>query len=162
MEPIVIAFSPNNLGRVDFRAEIMTSDRKSFGRVRFKLDSGSDFTTIACDELYALGYTHEFLKSCPFHHVSASTASEVKELPLQYLSDISIKFGERELQGCRIFFALGTRLRSLFGSDLLKYFNWEVSHDFNVLRLTKTLSAPPLSPEERLLHIYTIENQPTP
>jgi len=141
---------------VEFSADVMTSDRKSFGGVRFKLDSGSDFTTISCDELYNLGYAHDFLKNCPLHHLSASTASS--DICLQYIRNISIKFGEREIQNCRIFFALDSQLRSLFGSDILKYFNWGVNYDKKLLQLDKAENIPALSQGEEPLHIYTVEN----
>jgi len=136
----------------------MTSDRKSFEEIRFKLDCGSDFTTISCDDLTKkLGYTREFLESCPFHGNLASLASHEKELKMQYITNVSIKFGTREIQGCRIFFALDTKLRSLFGSDILKYFNWEVNYDDGELRLAKSIKLPRLSENETLLHIYSVE-----
>ena len=74
MEPIVISFSPNNLGRVEFFAYVMTGDKKSLKRIEFKLDSGSDFTTLSYDDLMLLGYSQEFLEVCPYHIISASTA----------------------------------------------------------------------------------------
>jgi len=157
VEPITIPFEPNNLGRVDFEARIVTSDLKSFEIVRFKLDSGSDFTTVDCEDLDKLGYSHEFLQSCPFHPNSASTASN--DIRLQYIKNITIKFGDREIQGCRIFFALDTQLRSLFGSDILKYFNWGVNYDKGLFQLTQAEKAPGLSEGETLLHIYSVEEK---
>ena len=56
MLPIVIDFTSSNLGRVEFDADVMTGDRKSLRSVEFKLDSGSDFTTLSCDDLEMLGY----------------------------------------------------------------------------------------------------------
>ncbi|MCL2088025.1 MAG: hypothetical protein FWH14_00945 [Oscillospiraceae bacterium] len=135
MVPIIIPFTPNNLGRVEFDAQMITGDRKGLGDVRFKYDSGSDFTTVNCDTLYELGYTREFLESCPHHSHGATLAMNENKTPLQYISDVSIKFGDRELQHCRVFFALGTSLRSLFGSDVLKYFNREICYDSGELRL---------------------------
>ena len=158
MLPIIIDFSSSNLGRVEFDADVITGDRKSLKSVEFKLDSGSDFTTLSCDDLEMLGYDMEYLKSCPYHNTRASTASEDLVLPLQYITDVSIKFGERELQGCRIFFALGTNLRSLFGSDILKYFNREINYDYNELRLTELKSKPILSPGEKPIQIYTLSD----
>jgi len=155
MESIIIPFIFSSLGRVNFSADIMTGDYKSFKSVRFKLDSGSDFTTISCKDLYSLGYTHEFLKSCPFHSTNATTASS--DIKLQYIKDVSIKFGNREMQGCRIFFALDSQLRSLFGSDILKYFNWEVNYDKGLLRLSPTENSPALSEGESPLQIYIVE-----
>jgi hypothetical protein len=135
----------------------MTGSRKTIRDVRFKLDSGSDFTTISCEDLELLGYSEEYLISCPHHRVKASTASEDFVLPLQYISDVSIKFGDRELQGCRMFFALGTKLRSLFGSDILKYFNREINYDAGEFRLTELSSKPLLSSGETPIQIYTVE-----
>jgi len=152
---IIIPFEFNSLGRVDFNANVMTSDFKSFKGVRFKLDSGSDFTTIDSKDLYNLGYTREFLENCPFHHLSATTASS--NIRLQYIKNISIKFSEREIQNCRIFFALDSQLRSLFGSDILKYFNWGVNYDKRVLQLDKAENMPALSEGEEPLQIYTVE-----
>ena len=155
MESIIIPFSSNNLGRVDFWADVMTNDRRSFGDVRFKLDSGSDFTTIDCRDLYKLGYTNDFLGKCPFHPSKASTAST--DIRLQYLTNVSLKFENREIQSCRIFFALDTQLRSLFGSDILKYFNWEVNYDDNIMKLVQAKRRPSLSEGETSLYIYSIE-----
>jgi len=159
MHPIVIPFEPSSLGRVVFLAEVMTGDRKTLGDVIFKLDSGSDFTTLSCDDLDVLGYNMDYLKTCPFHDSHASTASDDLILPLQYISDVSIKFGDRELQGCRVFFALGTNLRSLFGSDILKYFNREISYDDGELRLLELINKPSLPSGEKPIQIYTIENK---
>jgi len=158
MQPIVIPFTPNNLGRVIFEAQVMAGDGKSFSDVEFKLDSGSDFTTISCDDLIVLGYEREFLESCPFHNTQASTASGDLILPLQYLNNVSIKFDDRELQGCRIFFALRTKLRSLFGSDILKYFNREIDYDSGELRLMELKNKPILSDGEKPVQIYLFES----
>ena len=61
MHPIIIPFSPSSLGRVEFSAQVMTGDRKTFGEVEFKLDSGSDFTTLSCDNLDVLAVRIGFL-----------------------------------------------------------------------------------------------------
>ena len=159
MHPIIIPFDTNNLGRVEFLSDVMTGNRMSFGSVEFKLDSGSDFTTISCDDLETLGYSIEYLKTCPFHKSKASTASDEFHLPLQYITNISIKFEDRELQGCRVFFALNTKLRSLFGSDMLKYFNREINYDNGTLTLNKLTSAPVLSEGETPIHIYLLEEK---
>ena len=157
MEPIRIDIVPNNLGRVVFDVNVLTGDHKSFGSVRFKLDSGSDFTTVNCDDLYDLGYTREYLEKCPVHNITASTASEDTALSLQYISNVSMKFDDRELQGCRIFFALDTKLRSLFGSDILKYFNWKVNYDAGVFQMAEVKTKPSLSEGETPIHIYSLE-----
>jgi hypothetical protein len=156
MQPIIIPFTPNGLGRVEFVANVLISDKKSLRSVFFKLDSGSDFTTISCGDLAKLGYTQEFLQKCPVHKGKASAAATELTLQLQYITDVSIKFGDRELQGCRIFFALGTELRSLFGCDILKYFNHEINYDMNELRLTQRSSLPVLSVGEEPIQIYTL------
>jgi hypothetical protein len=122
------------------------------------LDSGSDFTTLSCEDLDNLGYDRDFLESCPFHHTNASTASV--DIKLQYIKNLSIKFGEREIQNCRIFFTFDSQLRSLFGSDILKYFNWGVNYDNRLLQLDKAKTLPSLSEGETPLQIYTVEKNP--
>jgi len=159
MVPITISFTPNNLGRIVFLAQMMTGDRKNLNDVLFKLDTGSDFTTISCDDLDRLGYSPEYLKSCPRHEVRASLASDELRVPLQYIPNVSIKFGERELQHCRIFFALGTKLRSLFGTDILKYFKMEICYDIGEFKLTKREEKPLLSTGETPIQIYSIEQK---
>jgi hypothetical protein len=158
MQPIIIPFTPNNLGRVEFEADIITGDRLSLRTISFKLDSGSDFTTVSCIDLEMLGYEPEYLESCPYHDEKASSASEKAALPLQYIENVSIKFKDRELQGCRVFFARGTHLSSLFGSDLLKYFNREINYDAGELRLLDLKSSPSLSPGEKPIQIYSLES----
>ena len=74
-----------------------------------KLDSGSDFTKLGCDDLDNLGYSDEYLQSRKIHGKAYTATSG--EVVLQYIENVSIKFGNRELQGCRIFFALGSRGR---------------------------------------------------
>jgi len=157
MKPIVIQFTPNNLGRAAFKANVLTGDSKGLDTVVFKLDSGSDFTTLSCDDLDYLGYSQDFLKLCPYHETIASTASSKESLNLQYISNVSIKFGDRELQGCRIYFALNTELLSLFGNDILKYFNREINYDVGEIRLSECINKPQLSIGETPIQIYSIE-----
>ena len=159
MQPIIISFPPSSIGRVEFTAEISTSDRVSLYPLDFKLDSGSDFTTVSYNDLEDLGYTHDFLQKCPFHANHASTADGELKLRLQYISDVSIKFGDRELQGCRVFFALGTKLRNLFGSDILKYFNREIDYDKCEMRLTQRISTPELAHGEKPIQIYNLTEE---
>jgi hypothetical protein len=156
MQPITVSFQPNSLGRVIFSAEVMTGDCKSFDSIEFKLDSGSDFTTLSCEDLNDLGYSEEFLQSQPFRETLASAASTELTLHLQYIDSVSIKLGDRELQNCRIFFALGTKLRSLFGSDILKYFNREIDYDAGKFKLTQRATAPELAVGENALQIYEL------
>jgi uncharacterized Fe-S cluster protein YjdI len=157
MLPIIIPFVPNNLGRVEFKAGVMTGDKKSLKRVDFKYDSGSDFTTVSCDDLEKLGYSEEYLKSCPPHQGGASLAMGERKVPLRYITNVSIKLGDRELQHCRVFFALGTNLRSLFGNDILKYFNREICYKSGEFRLFELEEKPQLSSDEAPIRIYSIE-----
>ena len=121
------------------------------------MDSGSDFTTLSCEDLSLLGYSQEILRSCPFHGNEPSTAFSDTKPHLRYMTNISIKFGDRELQNCRIFFALDTKLKSLFGSDILKYFNREVNYDEGKLYLRKRIVEPELSRDETPIQIYSLD-----
>ena len=156
MSPIVIPFNPSKLGRVRFFADVSTGNRKSLKSIQFKLDTGSDFTTLSCKDLGILGYTREFLESRPFHENDAVFGDNVTTSPIRYIRDVSIKFDDRELQGCRIFFALDTELQSFFGSDLLKYFNIEINNDAHELRLTTCVNKPSLASGETPIHIYSL------
>jgi len=159
MLPITIPFISNELGRVGFDALVSAADNKSLKKIRFKLDYGSDFTTLSCEALRLLGYSQEFLKNCPLHDKKASLAADEVNVPLQYITNVSIKFGYRELQNCRVFFALDTGLRSLFGTDLLKYFNANVDYDDGVLKLYERRIKPGLANgEDKPIQIYSIEN----
>jgi len=161
MEPIVITFTQLSVGRVEFDAEVMTADRRSLDTVTFKLDTGSDFTTLSCDDLELLGFDYELLRKCATYDDFASSAGG--SLRLQYIDNVSIKLGDRELQGCRVFFALGTELRSLFGSDILKYFNYSVNFDTDQtgstgeLTLCPTMRNPQLSKGESQIQVYSID-----
>ena len=72
---------------------------------------------------------------------------------------MSLKFDDRELQGCKVYFALGTKLRSLFGSDILKYFNWKINYDKGLFQLTQAENKPLLSEGETSLQIYYIRGK---
>jgi len=156
MGGIVVPFEFASLGRVEINLEIMTGDRKSFERVKFKLDSGSDFTLIKTDDLLRLGYTKVFLESCPLHENPARTVS-ASRLDLRFITGVSIKFGDRELQGCRIFFSLDKHTSNLIGCDILKYFNWSVDYDKGELAMVERKIKPKLSIGEKKIHIYTLD-----
>ena len=106
-----------------------------------------------------LGYTESFLKSCPEHklpkneHVETADGRSVK---MQYIPDVSLMFEDRELQGVRIFFARGTTMRSLFGSDILKYFKRVIDYDSAHLVLTERDHVPALSVGETQIQIYAL------
>lgn len=159
MEPIIVIFTQLSTGRIEFEAEVMTSDRKSLDTVTFKMDTASDFTTLSYDDLKLLGYKDDFLYKCSVV-TEASTAGG--RIELRYIDNVSIKIGNRELQGCRIFFSLRNDLRSLFGSDILKYFNYSVNFDIDdtgeigEFKMQKTIRLPQLSNNERQIYIYSL------
>jgi hypothetical protein len=158
MLPIIIPFTTNELGRVLFDVQVSTADSKSLKTVDFKLDYGSDFTTLSCEALDLLGYSYEYLKNCPLHDKKASLAADEMNVPIQYITNVTIKFGYREIQNCRVFFALDTGLRSLFGTDLLKYFNANIDFDDEVLKLYERRVKPGLAKGEKQIQICSIEN----
>ncbi|MCL1886270.1 MAG: retropepsin-like domain-containing protein [Dehalococcoidia bacterium] len=133
--------------------DVMTADRLSFESVLFKLDTGSEFTTLSSKDLDLLGYTVAFLQSCKVYGNASSAAGNVV---LQYIDDVSIKLGDREIQGCRVFFARGSQLHSLFGSDILRYFNYSVNYDTGELQMSLAAKAPKLAQGEPQLHIYSL------
>ena len=154
MIPFKIGFTPSGLGRVEFRADVMTADRMSLRSILFKLDTASDFTTLSLTDLKRLGYTQEQLQECKIFEGSASTGGG--DLELRYIENVSIKFEDREIQNARVFFAPKTKLRSLFGCDILKYFNFSVDYDNGSLMLSKASKSPALSQGETPIQIYSI------
>ncbi|MCL2169034.1 MAG: retropepsin-like domain-containing protein [Defluviitaleaceae bacterium] len=157
MLAIIVPFTSGGLGRVEVRPDVMTRDRLSLKPVKFKLDSGSDFTLMKTDDLIrVLGYTRELLEACPVYDTPAKTVSS-DTLRLQYIENVSIKFGERELQGCRVFFCLDRHTSNLIGCDILKYFNWSVDYDKGELVMTPRQVKPDLLQGEQEIHIYTLD-----
>ena len=153
MSPIVIRFLPLSTGRIELELGVMTADRLSLKTVSFKLDTGSEFTTLSNEDIAKLGYTDAFLQSCKVYGNASSAAGNVV---LQYIDDVSIKLGDREIQGCRVFFARGSQLHSLFGSDILRYFNYSVNYDTGELQMSLAAKAPKLAQGEPQLHIYPL------
>ncbi|MDR2167902.1 MAG: hypothetical protein LBE35_08665 [Clostridiales bacterium] len=157
MQPIKIKFEKCDLGRVIIQASVLKSDKLSHDYVYFKLDSGSDLTTISLKDLDNLGYTEEFLRNCPIYEPGATGAGG-HAITLRYLPNISIMFEDREIQGCKLYFSLEARMRSLFGNDILKYFNREINYDEGELRLNPRDERPGLLKNETPLNIYFLEN----
>jgi len=158
LKPIIIKFLSNNLGRIEFEAQVMTGDRMSLDTITFKLDTGSDFTILCYEDLKLLGYSDKTLRNSPHFEsdkVSVYTGSTVK---LQYIENVSIKFGDRELQGCKVFFAFATKSHNLFGGDILKFFNTEINYDESELRLTERKYKPTLSKGETPIQVYLLES----
>ena len=153
MSPIIVKFKPRSTGRVELAIDVMTADRLTFESVLFKLDTGSEFTTLSIKDLEQLGYTDAFLHKCKIYGKASSAAGSIN---LQYIENVSLKFDDREIQGCRLFFALGSQLHSLFGSDILKYFNYSVNHDNGEFAMSLATKAPILTPGEPQLHIYSL------
>ncbi|MDR0220348.1 MAG: hypothetical protein LBI54_02960 [Lachnospiraceae bacterium] len=91
-----------------------------------------------------------------FEPCRASAASALLKLELRYITNVSLKFGEMELQGCTVYFSPDADIRNLFGGDILKYFNWAVDNDNGEFCLTPRAAAPELAPGEAPIHIYTL------
>ncbi|MCL1999115.1 MAG: retroviral-like aspartic protease family protein [Turicibacter sp.] len=159
-EPIMIDFTSDKWGRVYIKADILKSDLLSFDEIEFKLDTASDFVTLSMTDLYKLGYTDEHLRTCPTHGIV--TTADGKEIVLQYLTNISIKFEDREFQQVKVYFAIGTKMRTLFGNNILKYFNLTIDRDKGFVALNRRTTEPTLSAGELPLQIYSLQgkNQP--
>ena len=158
--PIRIKFTPNNIGRVIINIDVRKADGLSHKNIVFKLDSGSDFTTISIEDLQLLGFKNYFLSKCPKHILPENqkvTTADGTPVKLQYINNMSMMFEDREILNVRLFFAMGTNMRSLFGSDILKYFNSEVNYDIGYLSLYERSSMPDLSNNEVPLQIYELK-----
>ncbi|MCL2016156.1 MAG: retroviral-like aspartic protease family protein [Defluviitaleaceae bacterium] len=156
-KPIEIPFTSDSPGRVNISLDLSTSDFRNFGNVDFKLDTGSDFVTVNIEDLHRLGYTDNQLKSCPIHGIA--TTADGKEVKLQYMTNISIKYKERELQQATIYFALGTQMRNLLGNNWLKYFDIEIKRKASLLTLAETTEPPQLTDGEIPMQIYDLHGR---
>jgi len=160
-EPINIEFKTTSIGRIKFAADVMTADCGTLEPIEFELDTASDFTTLSRADLETLGYTAKQLADCPVHSVQARTGGG--KFTLQYITNVSIKLAGRELQQTRVFFAKEEEyqklLGTLFGVDLLKYFNFAVNYDKGLLTLQKVETLPQLSTGESRVNIYSVENE---
>jgi hypothetical protein len=149
-----------------FSVKVLTGDRKSYKQVRFKFDPGADFTTLSSGDLRKLGYEVSFLETCAFVG-EAVTAGGI--VPLYVIENVSIGFeGNRRLQKCKLFFTVDKSdkelggsakdLRSLFGNDILQYFNYSVSFDKGEIRLVERTSKPVLADGETPIEIFSLDS----
>ena len=156
--PIIIPFIPNQLGRILFPVQVQTGNGIAHKKVIFKLDTGSDFTLLSRTSLKDLDYDEAMLKACPIFEGNPSTANSKRSGKLQYISNISVKFFDREIQGCTIYFSLVDDYKNLFGADILKYFNKNIDEDNGIFTLTKKIKPPLLLEDEIPLQVYSLEN----
>ncbi|MCL1987980.1 MAG: retroviral-like aspartic protease family protein [Firmicutes bacterium] len=155
--PIEIPFTSDWPGRINISLDVSTSNLLGFGNVDFKLDTGSDFVTINMDDLHRLGYTDEQLKSCPIHGIA--TTADGKKVNLQYMTNVSIKYKNREIQQATIYFAIGTKMRNLLGNNWLKYFDIKIKRKSSLLTLTETTEPPELTDGEIPMQIYDLHGK---
>jgi len=159
-EPIVIDFDSDEsgYGRVLFNALVSTSNLRNFRDVKFKLDTGADMTTISITDLHNLGYTDEYLQSRPFSNTTVIVADGTK-VKLQYITNVSLKFKDREIQNAKLHFAFGTKMSNLFGNDILKMFHVNIDRDKSLLKLTETETPPKLIDGEIAIQIYNLHKK---
>ncbi|MCL1987985.1 MAG: retroviral-like aspartic protease family protein [Firmicutes bacterium] len=159
-EPIVIDFNldETGYGRVLFDIDVSTSNLRNFRDVKFKLDTGADMTTISITDLHNLGYTDEYLQSRPFSDTIVTIADGTK-VKLQYLTNVSLKFKDREIQNTKLHFAFGTKMSNLFGNDILKMFHVNINRDKSLLTLTETAEPPQLADGEIAIQIYNLQGK---
>jgi len=152
---IILDFETNEVGRILIDVKVLTGNSLSHKTVKFRLDTGADYTIIGMDTLRHLGYTDEFLHSCPKEKYPATAANNTK-VQLHYLENVSIMFNEREIQGCRIYFSPNAKMRNLFGCNILKYFNYMINYDFAEILLQERSTMPQLSEGEKPIQVYEI------
>jgi hypothetical protein len=168
-QPIIIPFTTNDFGRVMFTAQVLKQDFKSHGRVDFQYDSGSDITLLSVAALDDLDYERSFLETCPIVSVEdgrpvivntadgkTARTSDGELAHLRCIRNLTIKFGNRELVGCTIYFALDSDMSTLFGGNILKYFNREINYDAAQFILTPRTTQPVLSGNEKPIQVYSV------
>ena len=152
---IVLDFETNEMGSIWVELNVLRGDFLSHENVNFKFDTGADYTVIAVETLKDLGYTDDFLRSCPKDKYPATMADGSK-VQLYYLENVSIMFKEREIQSCRIYFSLNAKMRTLFGCNILKFFNYTINYDSAEIFLYERSTLPQLSEGEQPIQIYEI------
>ncbi|MCL1999018.1 MAG: retroviral-like aspartic protease family protein [Turicibacter sp.] len=156
--PIVINFENDESGRIMFDLKMLKANLLDHDLVRFKFDTGADLTVISCEDLTRLGYTHEFLQNCPEYMKKPVYTANGERVYLKYISNISIMFGDRELQGCDLHFSLKPDLHNLFGTDILRYFDINISYTNSEIYLYKR-DEESLTAETSHLQIYSLKKE---
>ena len=133
-----ISFGP--FRRVYIPINIKPLDDTTMKPLGFKVDTGADFTTISKENLYALGYTKEWIKENAVVEQGNSTttatgeviASGIVQLPL-----INILGYEAKNWPFGIVLGEGKDYRNLLGRDLLSGFNYTFNNDREQLEIER-------------------------
>ncbi|MCL1999015.1 MAG: retroviral-like aspartic protease family protein [Turicibacter sp.] len=135
--PIIVKFAENNDGLIKGNIGVLKADRLSHSDVEFKIDTGANLTVINHKHLANLGYTQEFLQNCPDYTEREVTTANGVVVTLKYIDHMSLMFGDREIQNCKIYFSLESDMRTLFGTDFLRRFNLTINYDDRKVLLYK-------------------------
>jgi len=124
---------------------IQRYDKSSYDKVRFKIDTGADRTTISPKTLFYLGYDVATVNKLIKHSGSGSTASD--ELSRHFSIDLNIKhimgqlvpkglkfpfickwerdipYPKPDCTGCNLAGSVSGTFRSLLGNDILSCFD---------------------------------------
>ncbi|MCL2170502.1 MAG: retroviral-like aspartic protease family protein [Defluviitaleaceae bacterium] len=127
--------------------------------VKFKVDSGANFTTISSDKLFELGYDEEWIKSGKKLTGSARpTVANGKFLDDCYevvLPEINI--GGFVGRNWHFLTSPTETFRLLFGTNSMKFFNWNFDYENTLCRLTVNKKATNLLFDKSEQSIHAID-----
>ena len=139
-------------GRIECEVRIKPFDSSLMENVRFKVDTGADFSTISKSALYKLGYSAQWVaENMKLSETSTSVASGEKldsyyirlpvinifgiegiNYPFGILLDIEEKLPKPSCKGCEFTKAKKMDFRSLLGNDILSCFDISVDRKSNI------------------------------
>jgi len=105
--------------------------------VRFKVDTGADLTTISKDELYALGYTLEWIKENSVSGTSSTADGSTFMTGFVQLPVINFLGYEGKNWPLLVILDEEKDFHNLLGRDLLSGFNYNFNNDKEIFEIRR-------------------------
>lgn len=142
-------------GRVECRVHIKPYDSHLMRAVRFKIDTGADFSTISKSALHRLGYSSQWIEANKNPAVSSTTVASGEEIASYYVRlpliniygvegtdyPFGILMDKEEIlpkptcKGCEFTTPKKLDYRPLLGNDILSCFRVEIDWNSDVVCL---------------------------
>ncbi|MDR2166288.1 MAG: retropepsin-like domain-containing protein [Clostridiales bacterium] len=149
-------------GKIIVPMNIQDANLKDMSEVDFKVDTGSDYTTISKKELYTLGYSADWIKQNAIRNDRDAKTADGSTIPIYFLQIPKMNILGTEVSNMRLHILLdgdggaARDLNNLLGLDLLLSFNYMVNNDedeFIIHRTTKPSKTKTIYPEVQLFNL---------
>ena len=114
--------------------EIKPMNTQTMARLRYKIDTGANCTTISCTELENLGYDKNWIKTGKLlvndERPIAATGLPVDDCYIITIPQIQI--GEWVGYNWPFMTSLSVPFKCLLGTDSMKFFNWNFDYARNI------------------------------